>query len=115
DVYDSRVRASPTRVGNYVIVGHLALVHGATIEDQTLIGGQATIFNDAIVRKGAMVGIGAVVLRGAEVPRRTVVVGIPARPLRQVTPAEFKGIKTQAIHYSKLATRYLKAFKEGKR
>jgi len=112
DVYDGQVRISPTKIGDYVVVGHLALIHGARVEDQTLIGGKATVFNDAIVRRGAIVGIGAVVLREAEVPPRTVVVGIPARPLRKVTASEFRGIKAQAIYYSKLAARHMKRFKE---
>jgi len=113
DVYDSNVRTSPAKIGNYVIIGHNALIHGAFIEDQTLIGGGAIIFNDALVRRGAIVGIGAVVPREVEIPPRTVVVGIPARPLRQVTTAEFRGIKTQAVHYAKLAARYLRGRLRG--
>jgi len=109
DVYDDgRPKYYPTRIGNYVIVGHQALVHGAAIEDQCVIGGSSVVFNGARIRKGSMVGLGAAVLRDFEVPPRTVVVGIPARPLRTVTEDEFRGIKKQAINYSKLAEEYLK-------
>lgn len=99
----------PTKIGNYVIIGHHALVHGATVENQCLIGAGSAVFNRARVKRGAMIGIGAVVLRDVEVPPHTVVVGIPARPLRTITDQEFKQIKTQAINYSKLAEEYLKA------
>jgi len=98
----------PTRIGNYVIVGHQALVHGCTIEDSCVIGGGSIIFNGAIVRKGSMIGLGAVVLREAEVLPKTIVVGIPARPLRKATPEEIKNIKLQAKNYAKLAEKYLK-------
>ncbi|MEM2889864.1 MAG: gamma carbonic anhydrase family protein [Candidatus Hadarchaeum sp.] len=110
DVYrDGKPEYFPTKIGNYVIIGHRALVHGATIENQCVIGAGSVVFNRARIRKGAMVGIGAVVLRDVEVPPRTVVVGIPARPLRTITDEEFRQIKTQAINYSKLAEEYLKA------
>ncbi|MEM3402653.1 MAG: hypothetical protein QXH08_05475, partial [Candidatus Hadarchaeales archaeon] len=79
----------------------------AIVESQAVIGGGAIVFNNARVRRGAMVGLGAVVLRDAEVPQKTVVVGIPARPLRSLTANEMRNIKVQAISYSKLAKRYL--------
>jgi carbonic anhydrase/acetyltransferase-like protein (isoleucine patch superfamily) len=60
-----------------------------------------------MVRKGALVGLGAVVLEGAEVPPKTIVVGIPARPLRVQTEREFRNIKVQAENYAKLAKAYL--------
>ncbi|MGC8817202.1 MAG: gamma carbonic anhydrase family protein [Candidatus Hadarchaeum sp.] len=110
DVYrDGKPEYLSTKIGSYVIIGHNALIHGATIENQCLIGAGATVFNRATVKKGAMVGIGAVVLRDVEVPPRTVVVGIPARPLRTITDEEFRQIKTQAINYSKLAEEYFRA------
>ena len=101
-------RYYPTKIGNYVIVGHQALVHGCTIEDNCVIGGNSIVFNGAIVRRGSMVGLGAAVLRGVEVPEKTVVVGIPARPLRKVTPEEVKNIRIQAENYARLAEEYLK-------
>jgi len=106
DVYDGKPKYAPVKIGNYVIIGHLALVHGATIEDLAIVGGGATVFNGAKVRKGSLVGLGAVVLRDTEVPPKTIVVGIPARPLRTMTPREVRNIKTQALNYAKLAKRY---------
>lgn len=98
----------PAKIGNHIIIGHHALVHGCTVEDQCIVGGGSVVFNGAIVRKGSMVGLGAVVLRDVEVPQRTIVVGIPARPLRAVTDEEFKRIKIQAENYAKLAKSYLR-------
>jgi carbonic anhydrase/acetyltransferase-like protein (isoleucine patch superfamily) len=106
DDYDGKPAYASVKIGNHVIVGHHALVHGALVEDQTVIGGGATVFNHARVRKGALVGLGAVVLRDVDVPEKTIMVGIPARPLRPLTPKEFHNIKTQAINYAKLAKRY---------
>ncbi|MEM2878179.1 MAG: gamma carbonic anhydrase family protein [Candidatus Hadarchaeales archaeon] len=100
----------PVRIGNHVIIGHLALVHGCTVEDECVIGGSSVVFNGAVVRKGSMVGLGAVVLRDTEVPRRTVMVGIPARALRSVTKEEHRGIKKQAENYARLAEIYKSLF-----
>ena len=96
----------PARIGNYVIVGHHALAHGCTVEDECIVGGGSIVFNGARVRRGSLVGLGAVVLRDVEVPPRTIVVGIPARPLRAVTDEEFKRIRAQALNYAKLAENY---------
>jgi carbonic anhydrase/acetyltransferase-like protein (isoleucine patch superfamily) len=110
DIYsDGKPEYFPTKIGSYVIIGHHALVHGAIVENQCIIGASSLVFNRARIRKGSMVGLGAAVLRDVEVPPRTVVVGIPARPLRTITDEEFKKIKAQAINYAKLAEEYLKA------
>ncbi|MDI6884346.1 MAG: gamma carbonic anhydrase family protein [Hadesarchaea archaeon] len=107
DLYDQKKpRYTPVRVGNYVIVGHHALVHGCTVEDECIVGGGSVVFNGARVRKGALVGLGAVVLRDVEVPPRTIVVGIPARPLRAMTDEEVSRIRIQAKNYAKLAKMY---------
>lgn len=109
DVYtDKKVRYFPTKIGNYAVIGHHALIHGAIVEDQCIIGGGSLVFNGARIKKGSMVGLGAAVLRDTEVPPRTIVVGIPARALRLITDEEFKRIKWQAMNYSKLAEDYIK-------
>ncbi|MEW6593130.1 MAG: gamma carbonic anhydrase family protein [Candidatus Hadarchaeota archaeon] len=107
DVYNGKLAYASTTVGDYVVVGHHALIHGAIVEDQCVIGGGAIVFNKARVAKGSLVGLSAVVLADAEVPPKTIVVGIPARPLRSLTDREFKNIKVQALNYAKLAKSYL--------
>ncbi len=107
DIYEGKeVKYLPVKIGDYVIVGHNALVHGCTIEDNCIIGGGSVVFNGARVRKGSLVGLGAVVLERAEVPSHTIVVGIPARPLRKLRDEEIKRISTQARNYAKLAKKY---------
>ena len=108
DIYrGKKVKYLPVKIGDYVIVGHNALLHGCTVEDNCVIGGGSVVFDGARVRKGSLVGMGAVVLEGVEVPPRTVVVGIPARPLRELTDEEIKRTGTQARNYAKLAKKYL--------
>lgn len=99
-------RYLPVKIGNYVIVGHNALIHGCTIEDNCIVGGGSIVFNGARVRSGSLVGLGAVVPHDMEVAPKTIVVGIPARPLRALTDEEFKGIRLQAENYATLAKRY---------
>lgn len=99
----------PVKIGNHVIVGHRALVHGATISDNCIIGGGSIVFNGAKVSENSLVGMGAVVLKNTEVLPRTIVVGIPARPLRKLRDEEIGRIRVQAENYAKLAERYKKA------
>ncbi len=107
DTYEGKkARYFPVKIGNYVIVGHNALLHGCTVEDNCIVGGGSIVFNGARVRKGSLVGLGAVVPHNVEVLPQTIVVGIPARPLRALTDDEFKRIRKQAENYAKLAKRY---------
>lgn len=114
DVYDENgPKFVPVEIGNYVIVGHRALIHGATIEDECLIGGGAIVFDKSRIKKNAMVGMGGLVIRGTEVPSGTIVVGIPARPLREMDESEIKRIQIQAENHAKLAERHKKEFETG--
>jgi carbonic anhydrase/acetyltransferase-like protein (isoleucine patch superfamily) len=106
DIYEGKVSYAHVKIGDYVVVGSNAFIHGATVESHTIIGAGAIVFNRAKVRNGALVGMGAVVLRDAEVPPKVIVVGIPARPLRKLTAQEFKNIEAQALNYARLAKNY---------
>ena len=109
DAYEGKSpKYLPVKVGDYVIIGHSAVLHGCTIANNCIVGGGSFVFNGAKVKEGALVGMGAVVLADVEVPERTIVVGIPARPLRRLTDDEFKRIRVQAENYAKLAERYRK-------
>jgi carbonic anhydrase/acetyltransferase-like protein (isoleucine patch superfamily) len=109
DAYeDKSPRYLPVKVGNYVIIGHSAVLHGCTIGSNCIVGGGSFVFNGARVRDGALVGMGAVVLADVEVPERTIVVGIPARPLRRLTDDEYERTRRQAENYAKLAEHYRK-------
>ncbi|MEA1905200.1 MAG: DapH/DapD/GlmU-related protein, partial [Candidatus Hadarchaeota archaeon] len=95
--------------GDRVVVGHQALVHGATVSDNSLVGAGSIVFSGVRVGEDALVGMGAVVLKGEEVPPHTIVVGIPARSLRKLKDKETKYIRVQVERYDKLAERYKKA------
>jgi carbonic anhydrase/acetyltransferase-like protein (isoleucine patch superfamily) len=78
----------PLNVGNGVIVGHRAVLHGCTVHDDALIGIGALVLDGAVVEHGAIVAAGAVVTPGTIIPADTLAVGIPARPSRKPTEKE---------------------------
>ena len=97
---------SPTRIGSEVTVGHNAIIHGATIEDRCLIGMGAIIMDDAVVGEGSIVGAGAVVPPNKIIPPRSLVVGLPAKIIRQTTDEEVEMIIERAQHYIDFSQKY---------
>jgi carbonic anhydrase/acetyltransferase-like protein (isoleucine patch superfamily) len=89
----------PCTVGNRVTVGHRAILHGCTIEDDCLIGMGAIVLNNVHVGRGSVVGAGAVLLEGTQVPPGSVVVGIPGRVLGQVDAALADRLEQGWRHY----------------
>lgn len=109
DVYSEDVAEYiPVEIGDYVIVGHQTLVHGAKVNDECVIGAGSIVFNGAKINKNSLVGMGAVVLSDEEVSSGTIVVGIPARPLRKLDDEEIKKIRKQAENYSDMAQKHKK-------
>jgi carbonic anhydrase/acetyltransferase-like protein (isoleucine patch superfamily) len=78
----------PCTIGARVGIGHRAVIHGATVESDCLIGMGAILLNRVVVRSGSIVGAGAVCPEGMEVPRNSLVLGVPGRVVRQTTDAE---------------------------
>ena len=72
----------PCHIGNYVTIGHNAIIHGCTIEDNCLIGMGAIIMNGAVIGKGSTVGAGALVTQNMIIPPNSLVVGFPAQVIR---------------------------------
>lgn len=103
----------PLVIGERVVIGHSAVVHGCTIEDGALIGIGARVLDGAVVEAGAQVGAGAVVAPGKRVPAGQLVLGIPARVARPLTEAESDAIRDNAVRYMKLKDEYLKILAEG--
>lgn len=97
----------PASIGDRVSVGHSAVVHGCTVEDDCLIGMSATVMNGAVIGAGSLVAAGAVVLEGTVVPPRSLVAGVPARIRKVLTDEEVAGIFENAEHYRKLSAEYL--------
>ena len=93
----------PCTVGERVSVGHAAVVHGCTVEDDCLIGMGATVLNGAVVGAGSLVAAGAVVLEGTVVPPRSLVAGVPGKVRRELTEEEYDGVRANAARYRELA------------
>jgi carbonic anhydrase/acetyltransferase-like protein (isoleucine patch superfamily) len=93
----------PCTVGAHVSVGHSAVVHGCTVEDDCLIGMSATILNGAVIGAGSLVAAGAVVLEGTVIPPRSLVAGVPAKVRRELSEEEFDGVRRNAERYVELA------------
>lgn len=70
-------------IGSNVSVGHLALIHGATIEDDCIIGMHATVMNNALIGRGSIVGAGAVVTQDTVIPPNSLVLGVPAKVVKK--------------------------------
>jgi carbonic anhydrase/acetyltransferase-like protein (isoleucine patch superfamily) len=99
----------PCTIGDRVTLGHAAIVHGATVEDDCLIGMRAVVMNHAKIGKGSVVAVGSVVLEGMEVPPGSVVMGSPAKIKRQVTEQDAARIRHAAEHYVAAARVYREA------
>ncbi|NYF11265.1 carbonic anhydrase/acetyltransferase-like protein (isoleucine patch superfamily) [Leifsonia sp. AK011] len=99
----------PTRVGSGVSVGHGAILHGCTVEDDCLIGMGATVLNGAVIGAGSLVAAGAVVLEGTVVPPGSLVAGVPGKVRRELSEEERAGIRSNAKHYLELAAAHREA------
>jgi carbonic anhydrase/acetyltransferase-like protein (isoleucine patch superfamily) len=93
----------PTTIGRGVSVGHGAVVHGCTIEDDCLIGMNATVLNGAVIGTESLIAAGAVVLEGTVVPAGSLVAGVPGKVRRPLTGEEIEGIRSNARSYRSLA------------
>jgi len=96
----------PLTIGARVTVGHQAILHGCTIEDDSLVGMGARILNGAIIGTGAIVGAGALVTEGKRFEAGSLIVGSPARVVRMITDAERQLLRASAAHYADNALRY---------
>jgi carbonic anhydrase/acetyltransferase-like protein (isoleucine patch superfamily) len=96
----------PLRIGASVTVGHLAMLHGCTVEDGCLIGIGATVLNGAILGRGSIVGAHAFVGEGKEIPPGSLVLGSPGRVVRETTDEERRATSQGAAKYAENAQRY---------
>ncbi|HWI58727.1 MAG TPA: gamma carbonic anhydrase family protein [Bacillota bacterium] len=95
-------------LGNYVTVGHGAIVHACTVGDEVLVGMGSTILDGAVIGEQSLVGARALVTQGMQVPPGSLVLGAPAKVVRALTPKERAGIKSLAEKYARSAAYYLK-------
>jgi carbonic anhydrase/acetyltransferase-like protein (isoleucine patch superfamily) len=96
----------PCQIGQRVTIGHGAIVHGATVENDALIGIGATVLNGAIIGSGSIVGAGALVPEGKVIPPGSLAVGVPAKVIRTLTEEDRERIAHAASHYIELSRRY---------
>jgi carbonic anhydrase/acetyltransferase-like protein (isoleucine patch superfamily) len=96
----------PTRIGKRVAIGHRAIVHGATIEDDCLIAMGAILLNRVHVGTGSIVGAGAVCREGMRIPPNSLVLGVPGKVVRQTTDADRDRIRHTVESYIALQQRY---------
>ena len=101
----------PATLGDYVTVGHLVMLHGCTVGDNTLIGMQAVVLNGAKIGRNCIVGAGALIAAGKEFPDGSLIVGSPARVVRELTPEQIADIRHGSEHYMANARRFRAACK----
>lgn len=89
----------PLTIGKNVTIGHQVMLHGCTIGDGSLIGIQAVVLNNAVIGKNCLVGAGAVVTEGKVFPDGSLILGAPAKVVRQLTDAEISGLQGNAQSY----------------
>lgn len=93
----------PVSVGERVSIGHNAVVHGATVEDDCLIGMGATVLNGAVIGAGSLVAAQALVPQGMVVPPGSLVAGVPAKVRRELSEEERQGVTLNGTMYAELA------------
>ncbi|MDZ4383901.1 MAG: gamma carbonic anhydrase family protein [Nitrospirota bacterium] len=96
----------PLILGNDITVGHSVTLHGCTIKDRCLIGMGTTILDGAVVGEDCIIGAGALVTEGAVIPPKTLAVGMPAKPKRDLTEKEIARIRQSAQNYIDYARTY---------
>jgi carbonic anhydrase/acetyltransferase-like protein (isoleucine patch superfamily) len=92
----------PCTIGARVAIGHRAVVHGSTVADDCLIGMGAILLNGVVVGSGTIVGAGAVCREGMVIPPNSLVVGVPAKVIRETTPDERERIARTVASYLRL-------------
>ena len=97
----------PCRLGAGVTVGHGAIVHGCTVEDDVLVGMGAVVLDGAVIGAGSIVGAQALVTMDTVVPPRSLVLGSPARVVRALTDGEVERNRANAAHYVRMSRMYL--------
>jgi carbonic anhydrase/acetyltransferase-like protein (isoleucine patch superfamily) len=98
----------PCLVGNWVTVGHAAIVHACKIGDETLVGMGAVVLDGAVVGRQCLIGARALVTQGMKIPAGSLVLGTPAKVVRKLTPEERANLKWWAEKYAGNAAYCLK-------
>ena len=105
DIYEKDILRGhlPVEIGDYVTIAHGAVVHGSKIENVSLIGIKATVFDGSTIGEGSIVGLNTAVLENTKIPKRSIVAGIPARVIKSVDDIIYSRIRKHALWYHELA------------
>ena len=93
-------------IGDYVTIGHLAMLHGCTVGDNSLIGIGAVILNNAKIGKNCIIGAKALVTEGKEIPDNSLVMGAPAKVVKTLTDEQVQFLKLSAVHYAQRCQKF---------
>ena len=99
-------------IGEHVTIGHQCMLHGCTIGDHSLIGIGAIVLNGAKIGRHSIVGAGALVTEGKEFPDGSLIMGSPAKVVKQLSPEQFDRMRYGAVHYAENAARYCSGLKK---
>lgn len=97
----------PCIIGDDVTIGHNCTIHACTIKNRCLIGMQATVMDGAVIEEDSIVGAGAVVTKNKSFPPRSLILGNPAKFIRELKPEEIEEIKNSASRYAEFKNEYL--------
>lgn len=91
---------APLTIGEGCTIGHHAILHGCTIGDNVLVGMGATVLNNAVIGENCLIGANALVTEGKVFPAGSLIVGAPAKAMRELTPEAIAGLKMSAAAYA---------------
>ncbi|NNJ54820.1 MAG: gamma carbonic anhydrase family protein [Bacteroidia bacterium] len=106
--------SDPAIIGNDCIVGHNAIVHGATLKNNVLVGMNATILNKAVVGEYCIIGANALITAGTIIPPCSLVLGSPAKVVKTLTENQIQGIRENANVYVQKAKEYIAYYEQKK-
>lgn len=101
----------PLTLGSHVTIGHHVTLHGCTVGDGALVGIGSTVLNGATIGENCLVGAGALVTEGKTFEPGSLIVGSPAKAIRQLTEQQIAGMRLNALHYVENAKRYRSGLK----
>lgn len=97
----------PVNIGDFVTIGHNAVIHGCIIENNVVIGMKAVILDNAHIRENTFVAAGSVVTPNKAYPPGVLIMGVPAKVVRELTEKEIENIKTSALHYVEFKNNFI--------
>ena len=103
-------KRSPAIVGEYVTIGHRAIVHGCKIGDRSLVGMGAIVLDDTVIEEECLIAAGTIVPEGKTIPAKSMVMGVPGKVVRTLSEEEIRMIRKGTDHYIELGKEYQEFF-----